>query len=174
MLSLFAVLMLAQTGHAHDRAGERPQRCPANGQAVAGPDVSYGAYKLMLPGRALITVLADCGTLRGANLEVAEVTLMPRKGGVAVTPNHTHPGYELFYVLSGTLRYGVADRVYEVRPGGLAIIRPGVRIFHDAIGGKPVKLLAIWSPAGALEDLKDRFGFVPVSDFPTSVEGNKK
>jgi oxalate decarboxylase/phosphoglucose isomerase-like protein (cupin superfamily) len=89
----------------------------------------------------------------GAKLTFGEVVLLPGQGHV----RHNHPlSEEILYVLSGVGEQMVDDQPpFVVRPGDTIYIPTA--IFHSTInkGWEPLRLLALYNPAGAERALLD-------------------
>ncbi len=86
-------------------------------------------------------------TEEGAGLTFGEVVLLPGKGH----DRHNHPeSEEILYVLSGAGEQMVADgEPFPVKPGD-AIYVP-TAVYHSTLntGWEPMRLLALYNPAGA-------------------------
>ena len=103
----------------------------------------------------------------GAGLTFGEVVLLPGKGH----ERHNHPeSEEVLYVLSGEGEQMVADgEPFSVRAGDAIYVPTGV--FHSTLntGWEPLRLLALYNPAGAekaLAGLPD-FREEPAGTLPT-------
>jgi oxalate decarboxylase/phosphoglucose isomerase-like protein (cupin superfamily) len=83
----------------------------------------------------------------GAKLTFGEVVLLPGQGHV----RHNHPqSEEILYVLSGVGEQMVDDKpAFTVRAGDTIYIPTA--IFHSTVntGWEPLRLLALYNPAGA-------------------------
>jgi oxalate decarboxylase/phosphoglucose isomerase-like protein (cupin superfamily) len=104
---------------------------------------------------------------QGAGLTFGEVVLLPGKGH----DRHNHPeSEEILYVLSGEGEQMVADgEPFPVKPGDTIYVPTGV--FHSThnTGWEPMRLLALYNPAGAekvLATLPD-FREEPAGSIPT-------
>jgi oxalate decarboxylase/phosphoglucose isomerase-like protein (cupin superfamily) len=103
----------------------------------------------------------------GAGLTFGEVVLLPGKGH----ERHNHPeSEEVLYVLSGEGEQMVADgEPFSVKAGDAIYVPTGV--FHSTLntGWEPLRLLALYNPAGAekalagLPDLREE----PAGSIPT-------
>jgi oxalate decarboxylase/phosphoglucose isomerase-like protein (cupin superfamily) len=100
--------------------------------------------------------LVSPATTPGAGLSFGEVVLLPGRGH----ERHNHAGSEeILYVLSGEGDQMVADgEPFPVRAGDTIYLAEGV--YHSTIntGWEPMRLLALYRPAGpelALNDLPD-------------------
>ena len=87
----------------------------------------------------------------GAGLTLGEVVLLPGKGH----DRHNHPdAEEVLYVLSGEGEQMVDDAPpFAVAAGSTIYVATGV--FHSTrnVGWQPMRLLAVYNPAGAEEAL---------------------
>jgi len=87
---------------------------------------------------AFIQVLI--GPEEAPNFVLRRFTLLP--GGRI--PRHRHPDLEHEqYVLAGRMRIGLDDRVYQVGPGDVVFIPPGVAHWYENPGEDPVLFLCI-------------------------------
>jgi oxalate decarboxylase/phosphoglucose isomerase-like protein (cupin superfamily) len=103
----------------------------------------------------------------GAGVTFGEVVLLPGKGH----DRHNHPeSEEILYVLSGEGEQMVDDgEPFPVKPGDTIYVATGV--FHSTLntGWEPMRLLALYNPAGAekaLAGLPD-FREEPPGSIPT-------
>lgn len=89
----------------------------------------------------------------GAGITFGEVILLPGQGHV----RHNHPfSEEILYVLSGSGEQMVDDKApFAVKPGDTIYIPTA--IYHSTIntGWEPLRLLALYNPAGAERALLD-------------------
>jgi oxalate decarboxylase/phosphoglucose isomerase-like protein (cupin superfamily) len=115
----------------------------------------------------LIKWLVSPETNEDAGLTFGEVVLLPGKGH----DRHNHPeSEEVLYVLSGEGEQMVNDgEPFQVKPGDAIYVPVGV--FHSTrnTGWEPMRLLALYNPAGAekaLETLPD-FRAEPPGAVPT-------
>ncbi|MGM1047263.1 MAG: helix-turn-helix domain-containing protein [Bacillota bacterium] len=71
-------------------------------------------------------------------LDVFPVHCHFRDGVIGQSQMHAHRGYEIYFCLEGHGKLLVADHVYSLLPGALAIIKP--HVFHrpSVIGTKPL------------------------------------
>jgi oxalate decarboxylase/phosphoglucose isomerase-like protein (cupin superfamily) len=115
--------------------------------------------------------LVSPDTYEDAALTFGEVVLLPGKGH----DRHNHPeSEEVLYVLSGEGEQMVDDgEPFHVKPGDAIYVPVGV--FHSTrnTGWEPMRLLALYNPAGAekaLETLPD-FREEPPGSIPTWARG---
>ena len=96
--------------------------------------------------------LVSPDTQEGAGLTFGEVVLLPGRGH----DRHNHPeSEEVLYVLSGDGEQTVADgEPFPVKAGDAIYVPTGV--FHSTLntGWEPLRLLALYNPAGAEEALR--------------------
>lgn len=62
----------------------------------------------------------------------------------AYFPNHTHPGEEIIYVLSGTIEYEVAGKLVTVKAGDVLFVPNGVAHAARNVGNTPASELATY------------------------------
>lgn len=105
----------------------------------------------------------------GARLSFGEVILLPGQGHT----RHNHPdSEEILYVLSGEGEQMLDDGApFPVKPGDTIYVPTAM--FHATLntGWEPLRLLALYNPAGpekVLEDLPD-FRAVPAGQMPRLV-----
>jgi oxalate decarboxylase/phosphoglucose isomerase-like protein (cupin superfamily) len=100
------------------------------------------------------------GQTPGANLTFGEVVLMPGQGH----SRHNHPkAEEILYVLSGTGEQMVNDEPpFPVVPGDTIYVPTAV--YHSTIntGWEPLRLIALYNPGGAENDLRSLPDFAEV------------
>ena len=92
------------------------------------------------------------GQTPGANLTFGEVVLLPGEGH----SRHNHPkAEEILYVLSGNGQQMVADEpAFPIAPGDTIYIPTAV--YHSTVntGWEPLRLIALYNPVGAENDLR--------------------
>lgn len=108
----------------------------------------------------------------GATITFGEVVLLPGQGH----ERHNHPtSEEILYVLSGEGLQTIDDgEPFPVKPGDTIYIPTA--LFHSTLntGWTPLRLLAIYNPAGpekVLEDLPD-YRQIPAGQHPPIVRGS--
>ena len=69
---------------------------------------------------------------------------------------HTHEGYELLYIVSGSGKAVLGDDVIEIGPDTLIIAPPGTPHQQFNESEQPMKMFTIWNPAVAGEDVINR------------------
>src|SRR5262245_30432655 len=85
--------------------------------------VEPGQGELMEYRASRLRILED-GSTTEHRLGVAEITLAPHSDG---PPQHRHSLHdEGFYIVAGTVRFTVGDRVHDLTAGGMAMVPPGV------------------------------------------------
>jgi quercetin dioxygenase-like cupin family protein len=71
-------------------------------------------------------------------------------GGGSPAGMHTHPGDQIFYILSGTMSLEIAGQAYEAGPGTMVFFPAGVEHRNWNGGAEPtVHLVVNMPPAGA-------------------------
>ncbi|CAH1054576.1 AraC family transcriptional regulator [Paenibacillus pseudetheri] len=61
-----------------------------------------------------------------------------RDGMIGQSKMHAHRGYELYFCIEGHGKLLVADRMYSLLPGSIAIIKPYVLHWPSVVGTKPL------------------------------------
>ncbi|HKN54956.1 MAG TPA: cupin domain-containing protein, partial [Amycolatopsis sp.] len=90
-----------------------------------------------------IRILED-GCTTGHRLGLGEITIAPYTEG---PPQHRHARHdEGFYVLSGTARFTVGDRVYDAPAGTFVMVPPGAPHTFANLGDDPVVMLSTFTP----------------------------
>ncbi len=103
-----------------------------------------------------IKMLVEESNLGGKEVEIAEITFPVSYGKGS---EHIHKSLEIFYVLSGELGHTVNGKLNVIKPGMMAIARPGDSVIHSVRSDIPVKALVIWAPAGEANRLVENFGY---------------
>jgi len=94
-------------------------------------------------GPTQMRILED-GRTTGHRLGLGEITLAPHTEG---PPQHRHARHdEGFYVVAGTARFTVGDRIYEAPAGTLVMIPPGAPHTFANPGDQPAVLLNSFTP----------------------------
>ncbi|MFF5854439.1 cupin domain-containing protein [Streptomyces sp. NPDC012751] len=118
------------------KTGE-PQAHPA--VSLTGP----GDGEMIILGSTRMRVLED-GSHTGHHLAIAESVLAPHTQG---PPQHRHARHdEGFYVLSGTVRFTVADEDYDAVPGTLVMVPPGTPHTFANLTDQPAVMLGTFTP----------------------------
>ncbi len=73
------------------------------------------------------------------NFMMRRFTIQP--GGAI--PNHTNSVEHEQYVLGGTARVGIGDKIYEVSPGDVLFIPPGAPHWYQVTGDEPYVFLCL-------------------------------
>lgn len=113
------------------------------------------------PGE-LWKILLDKSNLGGNELDMAELTL----GAGTVVGSHTHQSLEVIYVLSGTYGHEVNGHYYLLKPGMVAVVRPGDHVRHLVPKEADAKLLLIWVPGGEAKRIIDYTKGTPIEALP--------
>ena len=84
-------------------------------------------------------------SLRGSEVEVAELTLAPNSD----SGEHRHAVTETFYLLEGEMEQVINGTPVKLGPGMVASIRETDQVRHKA-GPNGAKILVIWAPGGEI------------------------
>ncbi|MFE5941638.1 cupin domain-containing protein [Streptomyces sp. NPDC056480] len=123
-----------------------PQADPA--VSVVGPDDG----ETIVLGTTHMRVLED-GSRTGHRLGITESVLAPHTPG---PPQHRHAQHdEGFYILSGTVRFTVADKDYDATTGTLVMVPPGVPHTFANVADEPAVMLSTFTPAGYVQYFRD-------------------
>ena len=153
--------------------------------SVVGP----GDGEVVLSGPVQMRILED-GSTTQHRLGLGEITIAPHTDG---PPQHRHAQHdEGFYVVSGTARFTVGDKVYDAGAGTLVMIPPGAPHTFANPGEETTVLLNSFTPdlyVQYFRDLRDmiasghsltndeiigvmaRYATVPATNFAPSSEG---
>ena len=101
------------------------------------------AERLLFPGDASITLLADSSATQG-HVSVHRAAL--RSGMQGASPHHHTTAAEMFYVLSGSVRLLLGDRLVLAREGDVAVVPPGMPHAFAAAPGCDAELLVAVTP----------------------------
>ena len=94
-------------------------------------------------GSTQMRILED-GSTTQHRLGLGEITIAPHTDG---PPQHRHARHdEGFYVVSGTARFTVGERIYQAPAGTLVMIPPGAPHTFANPGDQPVVLLNSFTP----------------------------
>ncbi|MFD8309062.1 cupin domain-containing protein [Streptomyces sp. NPDC059690] len=111
-----------------------------------GPAVSVvgpGGGETIVLGTTRMRVLED-GSHTGHRLAIAESVLAPHTQG---PPQHRHGQHdEGFYILSGTVRFTVADEDYDATTGTLVMVPPGTPHTFANLTDQPAVMLSTFTP----------------------------
>lgn len=103
-----------------------------------------------------ITIKAD-GAKTGESLFLFENVVMPGEG----PPLHVHPEVdESWYVLEGTLRFRLGDRLDEAPEGSFVFAPRTVPHCFQNAGSDPARVVVMFTPAG-MEGFFDAFATTP-------------
>jgi pimeloyl-ACP methyl ester carboxylesterase/mannose-6-phosphate isomerase-like protein (cupin superfamily) len=107
--------------------------------AVTGPDEG----DILLPPPTRMRILED-GRHTGHRLGIGEITVAAHTDG---PPQHRHTRHdEGFYVVSGTARFTVGEKSYDVPAGTLVMVPPGAPHTFANPGDQPLVLLNTFTP----------------------------
>ncbi len=102
-------------------------------------------HATVLPGRDVLQLLTTDWGCESIRMGVS--IFSPN----AHAPGHVHDSEEeAIYILEGSGRMHVGDRVEEVRPGTAVYVPPGVEHSVENTGAKPIKLVYAFSPPAAI------------------------
>lgn len=59
-----------------------------------------------------------------------DANIIERGEDYAMSCCHTHEHYEIFMVIEGSCRMNVFDKLYEMKPGDVALIKPGISHYN--------------------------------------------
>jgi quercetin dioxygenase-like cupin family protein len=104
------------------------------------------------PAGTKLKVLVDEKDLKGAEVEVAELTFQPN----ADSGDHQHGSTETFYVLEGELEHVVDGKSLKLTPGMTGSVRPPAMVRHKT-GPAGARALVIWAPGGELARVTARW-----------------
>jgi quercetin dioxygenase-like cupin family protein len=104
------------------------------------------------PGGTKLRVLVDESSLKGSEVEVAELTFAPNSD----SGDHKHGVTETFYVLEGELEHVVNGQSLKLTPGMVGSVRPPADVRHKT-GPAGAKALVIWAPGGEIARVTARW-----------------
>jgi quercetin dioxygenase-like cupin family protein len=107
---------------------------------VFGSAVASSAQTPRPPGSTRIDLQRHDLSIEGKEVLQARVDFAPG----AYFPNHTHPGEEIIYVLSGTIEYEVAGKLVTVKAGDVLFVPNGVAHAARNVGNTPASELATY------------------------------
>jgi quercetin dioxygenase-like cupin family protein len=165
---------------------------PKTSEPTADPAVSVvgpGDGETILLGTTRLRVLED-GSNTGHRLGLAESVLAPHTPG---PPQHRHAQHdEGFYIISGTVRFTVGEKVYDATAGTLVMVPPGAPHTFANRTDQPAVMLSTFTPdlyVQYFRDLQDmiaggqaltpqaniqtmsRYATEPATDFSQRSEG---
>ncbi|MEV7340438.1 cupin domain-containing protein [Streptomyces sp. NPDC093544] len=107
--------------------------------SVVGPDDG----ETIVMGTTRMRVLED-GSHTGHRLAITESVLAPHTPG---PPQHRHAQHdEGFYVVSGTVRFTVGHKGYDVTAGALVMVPPGAPHTFANVTDQPAVMLSTFTP----------------------------
>lgn len=116
------------------------------------------------PGGTTLRVLLDQTTLKGAEVEVGELTFLPNTD----SGDHQHGVTETFYVLDGELEHVVNGQSLKLLPGMIGTVRPSDKVRHKT-GPAGARALVIWAPGGEIARVTARWHASEHSSAPSVV-----
>jgi N-acyl-D-amino-acid deacylase len=97
------------------------------------------------PGGATLKVITSEADVRGSEVEIVELTLLPNSD----SGEHRHAVTETFYVLQGDMEQVINGTPVKLTPGTAATIRSTDTVRHRA-GPNGAKILVVWAPGGEI------------------------
>jgi quercetin dioxygenase-like cupin family protein len=127
------------------------------GAAIAHVAADYrqagsSAKEYQSPGGTKLRVLVDESSLKGPEVEVAELTFAPNSD----SGDHKHGVTETFYVLEGELEHVVNGQSITLTPGMAGSVRPPADVRHKT-GPAGARALVIWAPGGEIARVTARW-----------------
>jgi quercetin dioxygenase-like cupin family protein len=107
---------------------------------VFGSAVASSAQAPRPSGSTRIDLQRHDLSIEGREVLQARVDFAPG----AYFPNHTHPGEEIIYVLSGTIEYEVAGKLVTVKAGDVLFVPNGVAHAARNVGNTLASELATY------------------------------
>ncbi|MFF5923767.1 cupin domain-containing protein [Streptomyces flavochromogenes] len=106
---------------------------------VVGPDDG----ETIILGTTHMRVLED-GSHTGHRLAIAESVLAPHTAG---PPQHRHAQHdEGFYIVSGTVRFTLGDKVHDATAGAFVMVPPGTPHTFANVTDQPAVILSTFTP----------------------------
>ncbi|MEV0842027.1 cupin domain-containing protein [Actinocatenispora sera] len=128
---------------------------PTTTEPAADPAVSVvgpGDGETIVLGTTRLRILED-GTNTGHRLGLVESVLAPHTPG---PPQHRHAQHdEGFYVISGTVRFTVADKDYDATAGTLVMVPPGAPHTFANVTDEPATMLSTFTPDRYVQYFRD-------------------
>lgn len=101
------------------------------------------AERLLFPGDSSITLLADSSASQG-HFSLHRAVLRPGMQGAS--PHHHTTAAEMFYILSGSARLLLGDRLVLANEGDVAVVPPGMPHAFAAAPGCDAEVLVAVTP----------------------------
>ena len=85
--------------------------------------------------------------------QYSSVCIVIYKPGARAYPSHSHPyGEETVYIISGAGKVKIGEKIFDLKPGSLALFPQGVPHMVWNNGNQPLKLCCFYAPsANAIE-----------------------
>jgi N-acyl-D-amino-acid deacylase len=131
-------------------ARKPPTSTASNGQPGAMPAARAREY--VSPSGTRMRVLADRDDVRGDEVEIVELTLLPNSD----SGEHRHAVTETFYVLEGEMDQVINGTPVKLTPGKSATIRSTDLVRHKS-GPHGTKVLVVWAPGGEIARVTARW-----------------
>jgi len=119
---------------------------------ASNPPTASGARQFVSPTGARMRVLADRQEVRGDEVEIVELTLLPNSD----SGDHHHAVTETFYVLEGDMEQVINGTPVKLTPGMSATIRSSDQVRHKA-GANGARVLVVWAPGGEIARVTARW-----------------
>jgi len=126
---------------------------PTSVPAPAQPSAAAAASRTFVsPGGATLRVITGEAEVRGTEVEIVELTLLPNSD----SGDHRHAVTETFYVLQGDMEQVINGTPVKLTPGMAATIRSTDQVRHKA-GPNGTKVLVVWAPGGEISRVTARW-----------------
>jgi len=92
-------------------------------------------------------------------LQIAKVRFPGSAKGTPLSeqPDHRHPVWEMFIVLSGTLEIEIGGVVQLLNVGEIGVVPPDAAVKHRSGSGNPVEVLVIWTSSNEMSRIANTF-----------------
>lgn len=116
------------------------------------PQTESSSRVYQSPGGTKLRVLLDESSLKGTEVEIAELTFTANSD----SGDHKHGVTETFYVLDGELEHIVNGQSVKLSPGMIGTVRPPADVRHKT-GPAGARALVIWAPGGEIARVTARW-----------------
>ena len=99
-------------------------------------------------------------------LQIAKVRFPGTAKGKPLSkqPDHRHPVWEMFIVLSGTLEIEIDSVVQFLNVGEIGVLPPNAAVKHRSGSGNPVEVLVIWTSSNEMSRIANTFNIPAFQD----------
>ena len=99
-------------------------------------------------------------------LQIAKVRFPGTARGTPLSkqPDHRHPVWEIFMVLSGTLEIEIGGELQFLNIGEIGVVPPDAAVKHRSGSGHPVEVLVIWTSSSEMSRIADTFNIPTFQD----------